>query len=191
MAAAWVLARAHGVGGFSLHALARALGVRQPSICAHFDSKHALYDAMFADGNRQLVEHLKGLQLPSDPRAAVKVFTHAWVDFALEDPVRYSVLFQRPVPGYQPSPEAYANAQAAFTPVGVLLQAAGIDDPEDVDCCVAMVAGLMESQAAQELGGPLRDPRQFLPPLVYTTTRGSLPIRKRPGCSTSRSSAYR
>src|SRR2546428_7570329 len=50
---AWQLAREHGIGGVSLHALAREVGMRQPSLYEYFDSKHALYDAMFADGNRQ------------------------------------------------------------------------------------------------------------------------------------------
>ena len=41
VAAAWGLARAHGVGALSLHALAREVGVRQPSLYVYFDSKHA------------------------------------------------------------------------------------------------------------------------------------------------------
>ena len=153
VAAAWRLAHIHGIGGFSLHALARELGIRQPSLYAHFDSKHALYDAMFADGNRRLGEQLDGLEPPCDPRAALKVFTHAWVDFALEDPTRYALLFQRPIPGYEPSAEAYAYAQAVFGRVVEHLDAAGVVDPGDRDCCVAMVTGLMESQFANDPGG--------------------------------------
>ena len=59
VATAWELAGDHGIGGVSLHALAREVGIRQPSLYAYFDSKHALYDAMFADGNRQLLERLE------------------------------------------------------------------------------------------------------------------------------------
>jgi AcrR family transcriptional regulator len=153
VSAAWDLARTQGIGGFSLHALAREVGIRQPSLYAHFDSKHALYDAMFADGNRRLIEHLDRLELPRDPRSALKLFTHAWAGFALEDPTRYSLLFQRPIPGYEPSLDAYSYAQAAFSPVVELLRAAGVVDPGDVDCCVAMVNGLMESQFANDPGG--------------------------------------
>ena len=149
MAAAWGLARTHGIAGFALHALARELGI----LYAHFDSKHALYDAMFTDGNRQLNEQLNGLELPNDPRAALKLFTHAWVDFALDDPARYSLLFQRPIPGYEPSAGAYVYAQAAFGRVVELLHAAGVVEPGDLDCCVAMVNGLMESQFANDPGG--------------------------------------
>ena len=50
--------RSTASAAFSLHALAREVGIRQPSLYEYFDSKHALYDAMFADGNRQLLERL-------------------------------------------------------------------------------------------------------------------------------------
>ena len=79
VAAAWELARQHGIGGFSLHGLARAVGIRQPSLYEYFDSKLALYDAMFADGNRQIGERLDALELPDDPRAALKVCMRAFV----------------------------------------------------------------------------------------------------------------
>src|SRR6266568_7659586 len=84
VASAWNLARANGIAGVSLHALARDVGMRQPSLYEYFDSKHALYDAMFADGNRQLLERLESLDLPSEPRQAVKAFVRAFVDLALE-----------------------------------------------------------------------------------------------------------
>src|ERR1700730_2285644 len=92
--AAWELARADGFGGVTLHALARKVGMRQPSLYVYFDSKHALYDAMFADGNRQLLQRLSALDLPDDARAAVKTFMHAFVDFALENRQRAALLFQ-------------------------------------------------------------------------------------------------
>ena len=72
--AAWRLAREHGVAGVSLHGLAREVGMRQPSLYDYFDSKQALYDAMFADGNRQLLERLDATSFPRDPRAALKKF---------------------------------------------------------------------------------------------------------------------
>src|SRR5712671_4059886 len=85
---AWELARVQGIGGLSLHALAREVGMRQPSLYAYFDSKNALFDAMFADGNRQLLERLDALDLPGDPRDALKLFMRTFVDFALEDLAR-------------------------------------------------------------------------------------------------------
>src|SRR3989440_5637260 len=111
VASAWRLAREHGIAGVSLHALAREVGMRQPSLYEYFDSKHALYDAMFADGNRQLLERLDELTLPHAPRAALKKFMEAFVTFALEHPARCELLFERHVPGFVPSPDSYALAE--------------------------------------------------------------------------------
>jgi AcrR family transcriptional regulator len=136
---AWGLARDLGGGGFSLRQLALEVGIRQPSLYAHFDSKHALYDAMFADGYRRLIEHLDVIERPKEPRVAVRAFTHAWVNFAIKDPARYALLFQRPIPGYAPSAEAYSFALSALGRGIELMRRAGVTDPGDVDCCVAMV----------------------------------------------------
>ena len=102
VASAWKLAREHGIAGVSLHALAREVGMRQPSLYEYFESKHALYDAMFADGNRQLLERIDALTLPQNPRAALKTFMGTFVTFALEDPARCELLFERHVPGFTP-----------------------------------------------------------------------------------------
>src|ERR1700736_1306686 len=153
VATAWELAGDHGIGGVSLHALAREVGIRQPSLYAYFDSKHALYDAMFADGNRQLLERLDALDLPSDPRAAVRGFMRAFVDFALEDPARCALLFQCPIPGFEPSAESYAYAEEVLTQAVDLLRAAGLESQGDVDCFIAMVGGLIDAQISNDPGG--------------------------------------
>ena len=150
---AWELARAHGIAGLSLHALAREVGIRQPSLYAYFDSKNALYDAMFADGNRQLLERLDALRLPRDPRPAVRAFMRAFVSFALEDPARSALLFQRPIPGFEPSVESYAYAQEVLTRAVDLLHAAGLKSQGDVDCFIAMVGGLIDAQISNDPGG--------------------------------------
>ncbi|MCX6397315.1 MAG: TetR/AcrR family transcriptional regulator [Propionibacteriales bacterium] len=151
--AAWGLARERGIQLVSLHALAKEVGMRQPSLYAYFDSKNALYDAMFAHGNRELVARLSSLDLPDDPRAALKAFMQAFAAFAVEDPARNSLLFRRVIPGFEPSAESYAVAVDALSRAGAVMNAAGITDPGDVDCLVAMVAGLIEAQLSNEPGG--------------------------------------
>src|SRR5438876_9305876 len=95
VASAWELARAHGIGGVSLHALAREVGMRQPSLYAYFDSKHALYEEMFADGNRQLLERLDRLRLQDDPRCAMTRFMRAYGTYAGESTAQCSTLLHR------------------------------------------------------------------------------------------------
>jgi AcrR family transcriptional regulator len=153
VAAAWQLAREHGVAGLSLHALAREVGMRQPSLYEYFDSKHALYDAMFVDGNRQLLERLDALRLPRDPRAAVKKYMRTFMDFAMEDAARTELLFQRHIPDFTPSPASYALAEDVLGRAVKLLHEAGVTQQGDIDCMVAMVAGLMDAQLSNEPGG--------------------------------------
>ena len=151
--AAWGLARKDGIQVLSLHALAKEVGMRQPSLYSYFDSKHALYDAMFADGNRELLARLDSMELPADSRAALKVLLGAVADFALEDPARNSLLFRRVIPGFEPSPESYALAVDALSRVVAVMTAAGVTDSGDIDCMIAMVAGLIEAQLSNEPGG--------------------------------------
>jgi AcrR family transcriptional regulator len=153
IAAAWALAREHGIGGVSLHALARKVGMRQPSLYEYFDSKHALYDAMFADGNRQLLARLDAVKLPRDSRAALKRYVGAFVAFALEDAARCELMFQRPVPGFTPSPESYALAEAVLGGAVKLMHEAGVTAQGDIDCIVAMTAGLIDAQMSNDPGG--------------------------------------
>jgi AcrR family transcriptional regulator len=153
VASAWKLARQHGIAGVSLHGLAREVGMRQPSLYEYFDSKHALYDAMFADGNEQLLERLDQLTYPRDPRAALKKCMGAFVAFALEDPARSELLFQRHVPGFVPSPTSYALAEEALGRAVKLMNEAGVTQQGDVDCIVAMAGGLIEAQLSNDPGG--------------------------------------
>jgi AcrR family transcriptional regulator/predicted acylesterase/phospholipase RssA len=52
VAAAWDLARETGLTGFTLRQLAERVGMRAPSLYEYFTGKDAIYDAMFAQGNR-------------------------------------------------------------------------------------------------------------------------------------------
>jgi AcrR family transcriptional regulator len=153
IAAAWKLACDEGLSGLTLHGLARRVGMRQPSLYAYFESKHALHDAMFADGNRQLLERLESTRFPRDPRAALKKYLNTFLDFALEDTARCELLFQRHLPGFTPSTESYALAEQSLTRLGTLLRDAGVTSAGDIDCIVAVTAGILEAQLSNDPGG--------------------------------------
>ena len=172
--AAWSLVQRDGLGAISLRDLAAAVGLRQPSLYVYFGSKNALYDAMFADGNRQLLETLDSIDLPVDPQAALKAYLGAFADFAVADPARNSLLFRRVIPGFEPSVESYAVAQEALGRVVSVMNAAGVTDRDDIDCLVAMTAGLIEAQLSNEPGGDrwLRHLNRMTDVLVDNATEG-------------------
>ena len=150
---AWDLARDQGIAGFSLRELAGAIGMRQPSLYEYFDSKDALYDAMFADGNRQLLERLDALELVESSRAALKAGLRAFVSFALADAARAELLFQRHLPGFTPSAESYALAEQALRQLVTLMHDVGVTEPGDVDCLTAVTGGVIEAQLSNDPTG--------------------------------------
>jgi AcrR family transcriptional regulator len=108
---AWDLARRDGLAAISLRDLADRVDLRQPSLYAYFDSKLDLYDAMFADGNRQLLDFVETHTTPNDdPRQSLAEFVLVLVQFSSEDVVRHQLLFQRTIPGFEPSAASYAIA---------------------------------------------------------------------------------
>jgi len=153
VAEAWALARRDGLAAISLRELADQVGLRQPSLYAYFDSKLALYDAMFADGNRQLIEVITALPERDDPREGLVELVEELTRFSSADTVRHQLLFQRTIPGFEPSPASYAVAQEFYAIGQKRLVSAGVSDPADLDVFTALVSGLTHQQVANDPGG--------------------------------------
>jgi AcrR family transcriptional regulator len=151
--AAWKLAREEGLAALSLRDLARQVGMQAPSLYSYFDSKHAIYDAMFAQGAREFLERRAALGSTGDQLRDLKVSTHFFIDFCTEDPARYQLLFQRTIPGFEPSPESYAISIEALAAVRVQLQQMGLTDPAALDLLTAISTGLTDQQISNDPGG--------------------------------------
>lgn len=153
LAEAWLLAQRDGLAVISLRELADRVDLRQPSLYAYFDSKLALYDALFADGYRQLLDEVRARPAKKQPQRALVDFVRMMVQFATEDIVRFQLLFQRTIPGFEPSPASYALALEFIQITGDLLAAAGVVGTENLDMFSALVAGLCDQQVANDPGG--------------------------------------
>ena len=151
--AAWELAREQGLGGLSLRDIAARIGMRPPSLYWYFDSKHAIYDAMFADGNRVLLERMESEVSPDEARAALRSRARIFVEFCAEDPARAQLLFQRTIPDFEPSPESYALAIEVIERGRAQFAAIGVTEPAHFDLWTALVSGLGSQQAANDPGG--------------------------------------
>jgi AcrR family transcriptional regulator len=153
LAEAWILARRDGLAAISLRDLANRVGLRQPSLYVYFASKNDLYDGMFADGYRQLLEYVADRPAKGDPRKALARFAADLVHFSSLDIVRHQLLFQRTIPGFEPSPESYALALEFIDVAVARLAAAGVTGQGDVDVFSALIAGLAHQQIANDPGG--------------------------------------
>lgn len=129
------------------------MGMRAPSLYSYFPSKHAIYDAMFADAARAFLASQSAYPMSGDALTGLTESLRGFVEFCTEDPTRYQLLFQRTIPGFEPSADSYALAVEALTAARDRLAAAGITDPQALDLATAVATGLADQQIANDPGG--------------------------------------
>jgi AcrR family transcriptional regulator len=153
--AAWAVAREVGLAQLTLREVADRVGMRAPSLYSHFDSKHAIYDAMFGQAWTEClaVSNAAMASVPSDARGALRLCARTFFDFAVSDLPRHQLMNLRTIPGFQPSAESYAPAVATLDLGRELFARHGITSPEDLDLYVALVGGLVDAQHANDPGG--------------------------------------
>jgi AcrR family transcriptional regulator len=154
--AAWRLAEETGIAGLSFREVARAVGMRAPSLYTYFDSKDALHDAMFAEGYRQLGEsvtewiaQVQGLEAAQ----ALGTVIGLWIEFCQESIARYQIMFTRAIPGWSPSGAAYEISLREYERMAMELEAFGISGPDDLDLYTAVASGLAAQQMANDPKG--------------------------------------
>lgn len=152
--AAWEQVRANGLAALSLRDLARSVGLQAPSLYSYFESKNDIYDAMYAQGVQQFVDEQRAVMpMPDDPLDALKAAVHFFVGFCAADPARYQLLFQRTIPGFEPSPASFKISQDNLAEVGEMLARFGVTEPEMLDLFTALGTGLADQQVSNDPGG--------------------------------------
>jgi len=155
-----------GVGALTVSEVARRMGIRGPSLYKYFPSRHALYDALFARGlaGQQAALHAAVESVPRGvPR--IRASATAAVRWAVEHAALAQLLFWRPVPGFEPSPAAFAPSAADMADVraefaeavrlGQLAPAA--DSGDAVRLYTVVLAGLISQQLANQPGVPFAE----------------------------------
>ncbi len=163
MSTARQLMREEGVGGLNLSEVARRLGMKTPSLYTYFDGKHALYDALFREGWRTYAARVR--DITEQHGAGFGLFEAAieeYMRFADENPELYALMFERPVPGFVPSPESMAEvhsllddlygATQALIDAGVIRS--GLSARETSDLFLAVMHGLTALKRANEPDAP-------------------------------------
>jgi AcrR family transcriptional regulator len=151
--AAWSLVTEEGLAGLSLRDLARRAGITTPTVYSYFDSKNAIYDAMFAQAATQLAERMAEPFADLDPPELLVAGVRRFAVFCTSDPARYQLLFQHTLPDFEPSPESYAPAVKALVYAHGWLARNGITDPRHLDLWTALVTGLVDQQISNDPGG--------------------------------------
>lgn len=152
--AAWEIARQEGLSAVTLREIAGRIGMRSPSLYSHFDSKNAIYDAMFAQAWGEFRDVFDAMPPPpAAHRRAMLALAETFFDFAVADLARYQLMNQRTLPGFRPSEEAYAASIAAYERMRGMMRRCGVHTQADLDLCTAMIGGFVDQQLANDPGG--------------------------------------
>lgn len=151
--AAWRFARSHGLAAMSLRDIAGDIGMRPQSLYSYFTSKNDMYDAMFAQAARQFADGQSRWHLTGDALHDLQTIGRYFMRFCLEDPPRYQLLFQRTIPGFEPSSDSFAISVESLEGVRKHLASLGIDEPRDIDLFTAIGTGLTDQQISNDPGG--------------------------------------
>ena len=181
LAIAEVVMAEEGVNGLSLSEVARRLGVKPPSIYKYFDSLMAIYDALFEQGQRDHVEVMRAAMRAAEPGLdALAAGLEASCRWCLAHPAMAQLLFWRPVPSFEPTPQAMAPsvemvqlqrlALAEAVAAGEL--GADADSDEAVFVASIFVSGVIGQAIANEPGLPWGEGRfsPLFPKLLGTLT---------------------
>ena len=153
--AAWALMGRDGVAAISVREVARSVGIRQQSLTYYFPTKHALLDALFADGFADLRRCFDRLMPASDPVQGVVDVAVAFVDHLIARPAAYHLMFQGTVPGFHPTAESHAIALNVLRELIDRLAVAGVTEPADLALIRAVMSGIAAEQIANEPNGRL------------------------------------
>lgn len=154
LASAWGLAERDGIASLSLRELAREAGMRAPSLYTYFDSKGAIFDAMFVAGYRQLDQMYDEIAIdPEKPAATLAAAIRQFLRFCQASTPRYQLMFTRVIAGWEPSPAAYAASVASYDRMAAAFAAIGLEGQRTLDLWTALTAGLAAQQLANDPTG--------------------------------------
>ena len=114
LTAASRLLATEGPEALTVRRIATEAGCSTMGVYSRFGGKDGIVEALFVEGFQGLAAAMDAGGETGDPLADLTGCGMGYRRFALAHPTSYSVMFERAVPGYEPSPEAGAIAYGAF-----------------------------------------------------------------------------
>lgn len=157
--AAQQIMREHGVAALNLNEVARRVGVKTPSLYEYFPGKAGLYDALFRLGIERFAEHMEHvLSQGGDPWQQIGAAIEGYMSFAQQYPALWSLVFERPVPGFRPSAETMEISQRVLSRAQDLIRQfiesgelrPGLTPEQATDFLDAVMHGLTAAHMANE-----------------------------------------
>jgi AcrR family transcriptional regulator len=153
------LLKSEGVGAVTVSEVARRMGLRAPSLYKYFPSRNAIYDAVFARGNREInaaVDAAVETVRPGLDRMLAA--SRAVLRWSFANPGMAQLMFWRPVPGFEPSAASFEPSMAMWlrfrVDLTIAAQQGELDesaDSEDVlRLLTIVIAGITSQQMSNQ-----------------------------------------
>lgn len=155
LAAAWDVAHRGGLANLNLREIATQVGMRAPSLYSHFESKNAIYDAMFEQAWQGFLTVLtdRVASFSDEPRACLLGLATVYFDYAVEDLERHQIMDMPMLPDFTPSEQAYRPSVECYSIMQATLRRIGIRKESDVALYTALIGGLVNQQLANDPKG--------------------------------------
>lgn len=113
---------ADGAASLTVRRVASGAGHSTMAVYSRFGGKDGIVDVLFAEGFQALTDAMDTVGSTDDPLDDLRRASTAYRDFALGAPRHYSLMFERPVPGFMPSARASEVAIGALQALAHLVE---------------------------------------------------------------------
>ncbi len=103
-----------GLEHLSLREVARRLGISHQAPYKHFPSRDHILAEVVARTFQEFADYLDGREITGDPHEDMRAMGERYIRFALQNPSRYRLMFNTPLPPADQHPEMMAKAKHAF-----------------------------------------------------------------------------
>jgi AcrR family transcriptional regulator len=121
--AALHLVEQKGPAGITMREVAAELGYSATALYQHFASKEELLLTLKLQAGELLADEMEVARREPTLEAQLHVMAHHYLEFGLENPGYYRLIFQDMLPGLQPSPEHHDRLRRAWSIVRETLAA--------------------------------------------------------------------
>ena len=149
------LLEAEGPEALTMRRIASDVGCSTTVLYTMFGGKQGIAEALWREGFARLAAAFQQIKA-TDPLARLRAIGETYRSNALANRSYYAVMFQRPIPGFEPSGEAY---QAALEPLRILTDAvrdcvdAGVFRAEDPEHIAGVLWAAVHGSVSLELAG--------------------------------------
>ncbi len=108
-----------GAAGLNVRSIAKQAGTSTMGVYSRFGGKLGLVEALYREGFERLRGKTEPLVSAGEPLEALEALCVAYRDTALANATHYEIMFGRAVAGFEPGPQARAEAFGSFDRVVV------------------------------------------------------------------------